>query len=106
VDKSLSYNELALLVRCTEFCLIWACCSYNSNKPKDVKKLPKDQQKMEILTPDEVRRLFTKKWETVWKNYYFFMTNKLSVFTDMWIGEVAGLRGEFVFEKYVRVCEQ
>jgi integrase len=76
------------------------------NPIESVKKLPIGAHQIEILTPGEVRKLFPENWNTVWKNHYVFMANKLAAFTGMRIGELSGLRGEFVFDGYVQVCAQ
>jgi integrase len=65
-----------------------------------------DEKKIAILTPDEVRKLFPAEWETVWDERVFYVLNKLAACTGMRLGELLGLRGEFVYETYIDVCAQ
>ncbi len=71
-----------------------------------VMKLKKDSKKIEILTPNEVRRLFPEGWRKVWDSYVPYVANKLAACTGMRFGEVMGFRGEFLFEDYITVCGQ
>jgi integrase len=65
-----------------------------------------DEKIIEILTVDEVRKLFPPDWETVWDDRIFYVLNKLAACTGMRLGELLGLRGEFVHDTYVDVCKQ
>lgn len=77
-----------------------------ANPTATVKDLENDDRDIEILKLDEVRLLFPPRWETVWDNFVVFKANKLAAFTGMRIGELLGLRGECVFDDYIRVCGQ
>jgi integrase len=72
----------------------------------DVEKLMDEHRKIEILTPDEVRKLFPLDWADVWVSYLFCLLNKLAACTGMRLGEIVGLRGECVFDSYIKVCGQ
>jgi integrase len=62
---------------------------------------------MEILNVREVQKLFPKNYKTVWGDKEIsFIANRLVSLTGMRIGEVLGLRGEFVFANYILVCGQ
>jgi integrase len=77
-----------------------------ANPCHGVKLLPENQKEIEILTPVEVKKLFSKDWRSVWRNEYIYILNKLAACTGMRISEVLGLRGEFLFEGYINVCAQ
>jgi integrase len=69
--------------------------------------LKDDHRDIEIFTVDEVRRLFPKKYQTVWgKKEIAFAANKLASLTGMRSGEILGLKGEYVFDNYILVCGQ
>jgi integrase len=76
------------------------------NPTATVKDLENDDRDIEILKLDEVRLLFPLRWESVWDNFVVYKANKLAAYTGMRIGELLGLRGEYVFDDYVRVCGQ
>jgi integrase len=76
------------------------------NPCRGVKTLPVQKKEIEILTPPEVRSLFGRDWSEVWQSETVYILNKLAACTGMRIGEVLGLRGEFLFEGYIRVCAQ
>ncbi|MDR3247897.1 MAG: tyrosine-type recombinase/integrase, partial [Treponema sp.] len=65
-----------------------------------------DEKKIEILTSQEVVKLFPSGWETVWDEAIFYVLNKLAACTGMRHGELLGLRGEFVYKTYIDVCAQ
>jgi integrase len=65
-----------------------------------------DEKEIEILTPDEVKKLFPADWEAVWDERLFYTLNKLAACTGMRHGELLGLRGEFVHDTYIDVCAQ
>jgi integrase len=77
------------------------------NPCAQVEKLKiQDRKVIKILTPLEVKALFPENWETVWDSHLHYMLNKLAACTGMRIGELLGLRGEFVFDNYIDVCGQ
>jgi integrase len=78
-----------------------------SNPCANVKKLKNDRKKIEILTVQEVQKLFPKNYETVWGDKEIpYAANRLASLTGMRIGEIMGLRGEYVFDDYIYVCGQ
>jgi integrase len=78
-----------------------------SNPAAGVKKLKNDRKHIEIITPAEVKQLFPVDWERVWdSDHLCYAANKLAACTGMRIGEILGLRGEYVFEDYIHVHAQ
>ena len=76
------------------------------NPMKDIEKLPNDAKVKQILSPAEVQALFPVKWEAMWDTYQIYVLNKLAALTGLRIGELVGMRGEFVFDDYISVCGQ
>ena len=78
------------------------------NNPCDkVKRLKNDRRKMAILTVAEVQKLFPKDYKRIWGDKFIpYVANRLGSLTGMRIGEVMGLRGEYVFDNYIHVCGQ
>jgi integrase len=62
-----------------------------------------DEKEIEILTPDEVKKLFPADWEAVWDERLFYTLNKLAACTGMRHGELLGLRGEFIHDTYINI---
>jgi integrase len=78
-----------------------------SNPCENVRKLKNDSRTVEILTADEVKKLFPKNAMPIWGGKEIdFAVNRLASLTGMRIGEIMGLRGEYVFEGFIRVCGQ
>jgi integrase len=78
-----------------------------SNPCDKVKRLKNDRKKLEILTVEEVHKLFPKDYKTVWgEKEIAYTANRLASLTGMRIGEILGLRGEFVFDNFILVCGQ
>ena len=70
-----------------------------------VRKLKSDKKQIEIITVEEARRLFPEKRETVWDGKELaYIGNRLASLTGMRVGEILGLRGEYVFDEYIYVC--
>ncbi|GHT83238.1 hypothetical protein FACS1894137_03850 [Spirochaetia bacterium] len=76
------------------------------NPMKDIEKLPNDAKVKQILSPEEVQELFPVKWDAMWDTYQIYVLNKLAALTGLRIGELVGMRGEFVFDDYISVCGQ
>jgi integrase len=54
-----------------------------------------------------VKQLFPVNWESVWEgDHLCYAANKLAACMGMRIGEILGLRGEYVFEDYIHVHAQ
>ena len=78
-----------------------------TNPCANVRKLKNDSREVEILTNDEISKLFPKNPLPIWGNReVIFAANRLASITGMRLGEVMGLKGEFVFDDYIRVCGQ
>jgi integrase len=78
----------------------------SDNPVAKVQDLPKEDTGIEILKIEEVRRLFGGDGSAVWGSSCVYAANKLAAFTGMRIGEILGLRGEGVFDDYIKVCGQ
>jgi integrase len=50
--------------------------------------------------------LFPAEWGQVWEGYVFYALNMLAAFTGMRIGELLGLRGGCVCDRYIHVAGQ
>jgi integrase len=78
-----------------------------SNPCDKVKRLKTDRKKIEILTVQEVRKLFPKNYKAVWGDKEIpYIANRLASLTGMRIGEILGLKGEYVFDKHILICGQ
>jgi integrase len=71
-----------------------------------VEPLPENSKEIKILTPEEFKKIFPPEWNTVWKNETIYLTNRLAACSGMRIGELLGLRGEFLSEGYITVNGQ
>ena len=77
-----------------------------SNPALLLQELKDDGGEISILTPEEVKLLFPAVWGDVWDSWVPYVANKLAACTGMRLGEVLGVRGEFVFDDYIHVCGQ
>jgi integrase len=77
-----------------------------SNPCDLIKDFKAETNKVEILTPDEVKAFFSKDWFDDAGERVCFTANKLSACSGMRIGEVLGLRGEYLYDTYIKVCAQ
>jgi integrase len=78
-----------------------------ANPCEKVLRLKNDRKKLEILNVGEVQKLFPKNYKTIWGGKELaYIANRLASLTGMRIGEILGLRGEFVFDNYILVCGQ
>jgi integrase len=78
----------------------------DDNPCNAIELLPENKKEIEILTPEEVKKLFPPDWNSIWKNEIIYLTNKLAACSGMRIGELLGLRGEYLFDGYLTVCGQ
>jgi hypothetical protein len=79
----------------------------SSNPCDKVRRLKNDRKKVTILTVGEVQKLFPKKYKSVWgEKITAYAVCRLASLTGMRIGEILGLRGEYVFDDYIHVCGQ
>jgi len=78
-----------------------------ANPCQKVKRLKNDRKEMKILTVEEVKKLFPQNYETIWgDDVLAYVACRLASLTGMRIGEILGLRKEFVFDEYIYVCGQ
>jgi len=78
-----------------------------ANPCEKVKRLKNDKKKIQILTVEEVQKLFPQNYETVWGDKKLaYIACRLASVTGMRIGEILGLRGEYVFDDYIYICGQ
>jgi integrase len=79
----------------------------SANPCDKVKRLKNDRKKITILTDDEVKKLFPKNYKSIWGDKTAaYAACRLASLTGMRIGEILGLRKEYVFDKYIHVCGQ
>ncbi|MDR0473632.1 MAG: site-specific integrase [Treponema sp.] len=79
----------------------------SANPCDKVKRLKNDRKKVTILTVEEVRKLFPDNYKTVWgEKKIAYAVCRLASLTGMRIGEILGLRGEYVFDKHIYICGQ
>ena len=78
-----------------------------TNSCAGVRALKNERKEIEIVTAGEVKNLFPADFKKVWgDNETAYAANLLACLTGMRIGEILGLRGEFVFDNYIAVCGQ
>ena len=77
-----------------------------ANPCANVRKLKNDSRTVEILTAEEVKKLFPENPLTVWSGEVYYAANRLASLTGMRPGEIMGLKGEFVFDGFIKVCGQ
>ena len=76
------------------------------NPCNTVKPLREGIKKRELLENEEVRKLFGAEWEKYWENEMYCFVNKLAACTGMRIGELLGLKGQFVVDNKIIVNGQ
>jgi integrase len=76
------------------------------NPCEGVERLKNDRREMEIFKVGEVQKLFPKNYKAVWNNEISYIANRLASLSGMRIGEIMGLKGEYVYEDYILVCGQ
>jgi integrase len=77
-----------------------------ANPTYEVKELKIEETDRKILTLDEIRKLFPVQWNTVWDSWTAYKANRIAACTGMRIGELRGLRGEYIFDDYILVAGQ
>jgi integrase len=77
-----------------------------SNPRETVKFLPEEGKEIKILSPEEARAMFPADWREVWADETHCILNKLAACTGMRLGELLGLRGDYVFNGYITVAGQ
>ena len=78
----------------------------SANPCSEVKDLRAEDFKRDILTVEEVRKLFPPDWSAVWNSKVVYKAHLLAACTGLRIGELCGLRGEFVFNDYIYITGQ
>jgi integrase len=78
-----------------------------SNPAAGIKRLKNDRKPIEIVTVEEMGKLFPKDWGKIWGgDETAYTANKLASITGMRVGEILGLRGEYVYGDHIYVCGQ
>jgi len=77
-----------------------------ANPCKGVKQLRNVEKNRELLEIEDVKKLFGEEWESYWEKYIFCFINKLAACTGMRLGELIGLKGEYVTAKHIIVNGQ
>jgi integrase len=77
-----------------------------TNPCTEVKKLRAEEIIRAILTIEEVRKLFPADWAAVWESKVVYLANRLAACTGLRIGELLGLRGEYVFDDFIFITGQ
>jgi integrase len=73
----------------------------------DVQKLREVKKEKKLITQDEFKTMFVDNWKAVWDNDFLLCTaNKLAALSGLRAGEILGLRGEYVFDDHVFICNQ
>ena len=72
-----------------------------------MRKLVNNRKEIQIITPDEFKKLFVGDWGKVWNNDRISYTaNKLAALTGMRAAEVMGLKGCYVYDDHIFLCMQ
>ena len=77
-----------------------------TNPCNEIKDLKMDKPEMIILTVEEAIKMIPADWSTVWDNNIVYKAHTLAACTGLRIGELRGLRGEFVFDKCIYIKGQ
>jgi len=76
------------------------------NPCSEVKELREEAPERIILTIEEVKKLFNADWSKVWESKVVFLANRLAACTGLRIGELRGLKCEYVFDDYIFITSQ
>jgi integrase len=77
-----------------------------NNPCLEVKELKGEGTEREILSVGEARSLFPPDWRLVWDSHAACLAHKLAACTGVRIGELRGLKCEFVYGDYIRIAGQ
>ena len=77
-----------------------------TNPCLEVKKLKTKETVRDILTVEEARKMFPADWSTVWDNNVIYKAHRLAACSGLRIGELLGLRCEYVFDDYLHITGQ
>jgi integrase len=76
-----------------------------ANPCANVRKLKNDRKNIEIITAEEVHRLFPQNAVQIWKGREIAcIANRLASLTGMRPGEILGLKGEYLYDRFIYVC--
>ena len=78
----------------------------SSNPAEKTQKLSAQNKEVQILSIDEVQKLFPRSWNEVWESYEVYVFNKLAACTGMRLSEIIGLQCEYVHSDHIHVCLQ
>jgi integrase len=94
--------------KCLKTMLNWAVFKklIPVNPCNGLQKLLVPPKKVEVLTIDEVRRLFPRDYITVWNFELYYILYKLAFCSGMRISELLGLRGCCVLDNHILVEAQ
>jgi len=107
-DKGLKHNSVNLQYKTLRLMIGEALrLKLLKNNPcREVKDLKGEEIKRDILTVEEARKLFPPKWSTIWNSEVVYKAHLLAACTGLRIGELCGLKKEFVFEDYIYITGQ
>ena len=107
-EKGLKANTINLVYRTFKMMMGEAVRTklLKNNPCHEVKDLKGVETTREILTVEEVRKLFPHDWSTVWESYVIYKAHLLAACTGLRVGELRGLQGEFVFDDYIYITGQ
>ena len=77
-----------------------------NNPCENVEALKEEEKERELLDKEEVKKLFGAEWEKYWEKEMYYFINKLAACTGMRIGELIGLKGQFVVDNKIIVNGQ
>ena len=77
-----------------------------NNPCHEVKDLKGEETERQIMTVEEVRKLFPQDWPAVWESKVVYKAHRLAACTGLRVGELRGLRGEYVFDDYIYITGQ
>jgi integrase len=77
-----------------------------TNPCSEVKKLKSEEIVRDILSVEETHRLFPADWSSIWDSKLVYRAHWLASCTGLRIGELMGLRGEYVFDDYLFITGQ
>jgi integrase len=101
VTVNLSYKTLKIMLKeAVKLKII------SKNSCTEVKELKVTATEREILTVEDGRKMFPYNWNTVWESRVIYKAHRLAACTGLRIGELRGLRGEFVFDDYIFIKGQ
>ena len=107
-DRRLKANTVNLIYRTFKLMMGEAIRTklLKTNPCNDVKDIKREDTKRLILTVEEVRKLFPVTWSTIWESKVIYLAHRLAACTGLRVGELRGLKGEYVFDDYIHITGQ